>query len=147
MNRPRANAGFSLVEVVCAVLVLGVALVGLTEGLTTALRSSKESELQTKAAQIAAGQIETLRAEGDLIDGETDGTFGGDLALYRWKQSITRTSIDGLHEIAVVVENAQSGQAIYELRTLLFEPPEDSTAVGATNRPGGSGATRREGRR
>ena len=62
MNLMNHNAGFSLVEVMVAILILGIALVGLTQGITTALSSSKESELQTVAALFAAGQIETLRA-------------------------------------------------------------------------------------
>ena len=145
MSARHANAGFSLVEVVCAIFILGVALVALTQGITAALGSSKESELQTSAALIAAGQIETLRAEGYLQDGETEGDAG--LSLYRWKQSITSTSIDGLHEVAVVVENAKSGQAIYELRTLLFEPPMDSSSSGASDRDRRSRAKGKEGKR
>ncbi len=124
--KPAARAGFSLVEVMCAVLILGIALVGLTMGITTALSSNKESELQTTAVLIAAGQIETLRAEGYVTDGVTEGECGGGLSLYRWKQSITGTTIDGLHEVSVDVENAKSGKSISELRTLLFDP--DSTA-------------------
>ena len=126
MSARPANAGFSLVEVVCAILILGVALVALTQGITAALSSSQESERQTAAVLIAAGQMETLRAEGELTDGETEGDGTGVLALYHWKQSVTGTAIEGLHEVAVVVENSKSGQAIYELRTLLFEPAEDS---------------------
>ena len=121
------NAGFSLVEIMCAILVLGIAVVGLTEGITTALSSAKDSELQTAAALVAAGQIETLRAEGYIVDGETEGECGEVLPLYRWKQSITSTSINGLHEVEVVVENSKSAQAVYELRTLLFDSPGDTT--------------------
>ena len=128
----------------CAILILGVALAGLTQGVTTALSSSKESELQTTAALIAAGRIETLRAEGDFRDGVSEGDCGEGLALFRWKQSISGAGINGLHEIAVVVENAKSGQAIYELRTMLFEPPDDSTAGGST-RPSDSKSKRRGG--
>src|SRR6185369_12143853 len=126
-TKPGAMAGFSLVEVMCAMLILGIGLVGLTHGMTAALRASKESELQTAAALIAAGQIETLRADGFLIDEETEGDCSGDLSLYRWKQSVATSSISGLHEVKVVVENSQSGQAIYELRTLLFDPPLDDS--------------------
>jgi len=126
MKAGNHNRGFSLVEVMVAILILGVALVGLTQGITTALSSNKESELQTTAALFAAGQIETLRAEGGLEDGQTDGDCGDSFPLYRWKQTIAGTDIDGLHQVDVVVENAQSGQTIYELQTLLFEPPEDS---------------------
>jgi len=126
MNAARPNSGFSLVEVMCAILILGIALAGLTQGVTTALTSSKESELQTTAALFAAGIIETLRAEGDLADGQTEGDCGESLSLYRWKQFVTAAGIDGLHEVDVVVENAKTGQPIYELRTLLFEPPQES---------------------
>jgi prepilin-type N-terminal cleavage/methylation domain-containing protein len=119
-------AAFSLIEVLCAILILGVAMAGLTRGITTALSSSKESETQTSAALLAASLIETMRAEGGLLDGETEGSFSSGLALYRWKQSVTASRIDGLHEVKVVIENAKSGQTIYELQTLLFEPTPDT---------------------
>jgi general secretion pathway protein I len=147
MRARQANAGFSLVEVVCAILILGGALAALTQGITTALASSKESEEQTNAALIAAGQIETLRAGGDLTDGDTEGECPAGLERYRWKQSITRTDIDGLHEVAVVVERAKSGQAIYELRTLLFEPPAAASVGGSGERRGAARSNPREGRR
>jgi prepilin-type N-terminal cleavage/methylation domain-containing protein len=120
--------GFSLVEVLCAVLILGVALTGLVEGVTAGLSSNKESEVETVAALFAAGQIETIRAEGDLRDGTTDGDCGEGLELYRWQQTVSPAGLDGLHEVTVAVENAKSGKTIYELRTLLFEMPDDSTA-------------------
>jgi len=121
------NAGFSLVEVMVAILILGIALVGLTQGITTALSSSKESELQTVGALFAAGQIETLRAEKDLTDGTTTGDCGATLPLYRWQQTISPTDIDGLHDVDVQVENSQTGAAIFELKTLLFELSEDTS--------------------
>ena len=110
----------------CAILILGIGLVGLTQGLTVALQSGKESELQTTAALLAAGQIETLRADGFVTDGETDGDGDGSLSLYHWKQSVTGTRIEGLHEVVVVVEHSKTGKLIYELRTLLFDPPLSS---------------------
>jgi prepilin-type N-terminal cleavage/methylation domain-containing protein len=145
MNTLRRNSGFSLVEVMCAILILGIALAGLTQGITTALTSSKESELQTTAALFAAGLIESLRAEGYLSDGVTEGDCGEGLSLYHWKESITSAGIDGLHQVEVVVENAKTGQSIYELQTLLFQAPEDSTR-GGSRRPNESGSRRRGGR-
>ena len=127
MNRRRHNAGFSLIEVIVAIVILSVALVGLAHGITTALGSSKESEMQTTAALYAAGVIENLRAEGDITDGQTEGTCGEELPLYRWTESVTGAGVDGLHEVNVSIANARTSQTIYELRTLLFEPPEDST--------------------
>jgi prepilin-type N-terminal cleavage/methylation domain-containing protein len=125
MNAP-PNAGFSLIEVMVAILILGVAVAGMTRGITTALESSKESEQQTTAALFAAGKIETLRAEGGLENGETDGDCGAGLEAYRWKQTIGDAGIDGLHDVDVVIESAQNNHEIYELKTLLFEPANDS---------------------
>lgn len=138
--------GFSLVEVVIGLLILGVALVGLAQGVVTALGSTKESELQTTAALIAAGQIEQLRADGALTDGETESDELAGLPMYHWKQTISPASVDGLHEVVVAVENSRTGVAIYELRTLLFAVPADSTP-NDTNTRGGSRQSRSQRRR
>ena len=144
MSARRQNAGFSLVEIMCAIIILGIALVGLIQGITTALSSSKESELQTAAALIAAGKIEMLRADGYVVDGMTEGEGGEGLSLYRWKRSVTSTSVDGLHEVSVVVEDSKTGTPIYELRTLLFDPPSYSNSEGSSDRKDSLKSRRRE---
>jgi prepilin-type N-terminal cleavage/methylation domain-containing protein len=127
--------GFSLVEVLCAILILGVGLVGLVQGVTTALSSSKEAEVQTTAALFAAGQIETLRADGFVIEGETDGTCGPDLDAYQWRQTVSQTAIEGLFDVLVAVEHSTTGKTIYELETLIFDPLSvtDSTTTRTPN--------------
>jgi prepilin-type N-terminal cleavage/methylation domain-containing protein len=138
-NSAQRDAGFSLVEILCAVLILGVALTGMIQGMTTALSSSKESEVQTVAALFAAGQMETLRAEGGLHDGATDGDCGEGLSQYHWQQTIAPAGIDGLHEVTVAVDNTRSGKTIYELKTFLFEMPDDSRSSStSTQRESGS---------
>ena len=135
-----ALRGFSLIEVMVAIVILAVAVVGLTQGFTTALASSKDSELQTTAALFAAGQIETLRAGTGLVDETTEGDCGDELPLYRWRQTISPADVDGLHEVTVAVEHAKTGALIYELKTLLFEVP--ATAPEKSPKPkskGGAG--------
>jgi len=134
MNSPRHTAAFSLIEVMVAILILGIALTGLVHGITTALASSKESELQTVAALFAQGRIEELRAAQILDNGDENGDCGAVLPLYRWRQSVTSSTLPGLHEVRVVVERAQTSQEIYELRTLLFVPDDDSTSGKSGNR-------------
>lgn len=139
MRSSRHQAGFSLIEVLCAILVLGVGIVGLTEGLGGALRTAKEAQLQSVAMLEAAGLIETLRAEGFLADGETEGPCGPGLTPHRWRQTVSRTDLEGLHEVVVAVEDGRNGRPICELRSLLFETPG-----GLSPEPGrGSEADRR----
>ncbi len=113
-----------------ALLILGVALVGFIQGTTTAISSSKESEIQTTAALLASGRIEQIRADGEIEDGESDGDWGDDFPNYSWTQSITATDVKGLHDIRVTIEDPRTGKQVFELRTMLFEAPlipEDET--------------------
>ena len=119
----KSRAGFSLLEVMCAILILGIALAGLTEAITTALASSKDAELQTAAALLAASQIETLRAEGYVIEGESEGEGSGDLAGYTWAQNVVATQPEGLYEVTVTIRRTESGAEVFELKTMLFDPP------------------------
>ena len=118
-----SRAGFSLIEVTCAILILGIGLVGLTQGLSTALLSSKDAEIQSAAALLAASQIETLRAEGYVIEGESEGEGDGDLAGYTWVQNVVETQPEGLYEVTVTIRNTESGVELFELKTMLFDPP------------------------
>jgi prepilin-type N-terminal cleavage/methylation domain-containing protein len=128
--RPRnPNAGFSLIEVICAILIVGIALVGLTRGVATALRSSKESEVQTTAALIAAGRIEILRADGFLAEGTSTGQ--SDFNAYSWRQALTKTSVDGLFNVTVTVMDTRNGKTIFTLQTMLFEIPFENTGIGS----------------
>lgn len=139
--RNRDSAGFSLVEVMCAVVILAVGLVGMIQGINTGLLSSKEAELQTTAALLAAGRIETVRAEGYLLDGTESGNFGDELSLYQWTQEITPAEVSGLHRVKVVIEHSKTGKAIYELETMLFQPDlSTSTEI----KPGETGRKRKE---
>jgi Tfp pilus assembly protein PilV len=106
-----------------AVLILGVSVVGLVHGINTALVSGKEAEVQTQAALLAASQIETLRADGFIYEGESSGEFDGDLSVYSWRQNVVPIEPEGLYEVTVTIEKADTAEEIYELKTLMFDPP------------------------
>lgn len=133
-------AAFSLVEVMCAIAILAVGLVGLTTGISTAVRSTKDSEIQTRAALFAAGQIETLRAEGYYTDGTTEGECGEAVPSCQWRQTLSAAGLEGLHEVVVAIEHTRSGKVLYELRTFLFEAPLTSSSTDTQRR----GSDRRE---
>ena len=122
----RRAPGFSLVEVLCAILVLGVGLVGVTEAITLALRTSKDAEQHTVAVMLARGRLETLRADSLLTEGENEGEFEDAFSGYTWHEAIAETDTDGLYEVVVTIRLAATGQVAYELGTLLFDTPYTS---------------------
>jgi prepilin-type N-terminal cleavage/methylation domain-containing protein len=121
MNARPRNGGFSLIEVLCAILIMGVALVALTRGMTTALGSTKDSEVQTTVVPLAVGLIETLRAAAVLTDDTTEGDFGDSFPRYSWQQTVAPADLDGLHQVDVVVKDSKTGAVLCKLTTLLFD--------------------------
>lgn len=59
---PRGRAGFTIVEVIAAVLILTVGVLGLASAAATVTRMMGNAEIQSDAAAIAAARFETLRA-------------------------------------------------------------------------------------
>ncbi len=123
----RIPRGFALVEILCALLILGFGLVGLTEAITYALRMSKESEYQTQASLLAAGRLEEIRADKFLSAGSRQGSFTGVFSHFAWTEDITETTTEGLYQVRIEIALADGAVPVYELETLLFDPPYAST--------------------
>jgi type IV pilus assembly protein PilV len=73
--------GVSLIEVMIAVLVFSVGLLGLSGLLVTAARSSDAAYLRTQVTFLAGGMVERMRANPAAVwNGDYDGeaTAGGD---------------------------------------------------------------------
>ena len=120
----RSQAGFSLIELMFALMILAVGIAGMARGVTASLSASKESEIQTKAALFAAGRIELLRAEGFYIQGEEEGDCGIAVPGHSWQQTITETEPEGLYEVSIEIIPTNAVDRIsFRLDTMLFEPP------------------------
>jgi prepilin-type N-terminal cleavage/methylation domain-containing protein len=156
--------GFSLIESLVAVLILGVGITGMAEGITAALRASKAAERHTAAALLASGRLEEIRAEGYLVvsepgavaddsvpppaadetppAGEPPPGRSGDgmqareepRPLYSVDELVMRTPTDGLYEVTVVVRLAATGEKLHEAKTLLFDAAASSGASPSNTR-------------
>jgi type IV pilus assembly protein PilV len=98
---PRARAqGFTLVEVLVALVILCVGLLGVAALQLTSLKSNHGSALRTQATFLAYDIVDRMRAnresatngDYDIDFGDTGagGTLAGD-DLVAWKQNIART--------------------------------------------------------
>jgi prepilin-type N-terminal cleavage/methylation domain-containing protein len=57
----RSSSGLTLVEVLLAIVVLGVGIVALVGGSAMATRMIGRGKVETRAAQVASGRMEALR--------------------------------------------------------------------------------------
>ncbi|MDQ3696939.1 MAG: prepilin-type N-terminal cleavage/methylation domain-containing protein [Gemmatimonadota bacterium] len=61
-RRPLARAGFTVVEVIVAIMILTVGVLGLASTAATVTRMMGSAEIESDAATIATARFETLRA-------------------------------------------------------------------------------------
>lgn len=73
-RRLAGQGGFSLIEVIVAMMVLAVGLLGLAAGTGWMIRTAHFGELDTKRSAALQSAVEEVRASGDPEDGS--GTFG-----------------------------------------------------------------------
>ena len=100
MNRynTQNQSGFSLLEVLIALLVLSIGLLGLAALQITSLRSNEMANMQTTATQLAYDITDRMRANPEgvanneyvLAGGATpSGTSVAALDLIAWNQAVT----------------------------------------------------------
>ena len=102
MGRMRANrSGFTLVEVIVAILVLGVGLLGLLGAAASTIRVIGEGDRAVAAAYHSSGRIDQLTAQGcdDVASGSetVDGVY-----LLTW--SVAGDSASRVRPIMVTAE-------------------------------------------
>ncbi len=82
--------GFTLIEVVVALAILGVGLVAVIELFGGGLRSGRAAEEYTKAAGYARMKMEEIYLSKTLEEGIQDGRFDRD---YRWSVEIRKVDL------------------------------------------------------
>jgi general secretion pathway protein I len=94
------SRGFSLMEVMFALALIGIALTTLLASQSQGLSLANEAKFYTTAAFLAQGKM----AEIEIADTESiindSGDFGEDYPDYTWEVEINSTSIDLLEQYA-----------------------------------------------
>lgn len=102
--RSRRNAGFSLLEVLIAVIVLSIGLLGLAGLQLSASKNNQEAFYRTQATLLANDIVDRMRANREAaLNGDYDIALGADangntLAaqdLAAWKNRLEATLPDG----------------------------------------------------
>jgi general secretion pathway protein I len=91
-ERPAADAGFTLLEVVVAVAIAGLALVGLFQAGSGGVFAVDTAARAEEAVQRAQSHLAAIGRDAALVQGDSSGDDGGG---YRWRlqvQPVTQRS-------------------------------------------------------
>src|SRR5512143_4149682 len=85
----RARDGFTLMEVLVAMAILGIGLAILLELFSGGLRSARVSEEYTRALWYGKAKMEEILTAKDLSEGVTEDTFD---SQFSWKSEVTKAN-------------------------------------------------------
>jgi general secretion pathway protein I len=83
----KQNQGFSLLEVLVAFAILGIALGVLLQIFSTGLQATKLSEEYTYATALAESKLATVGVEAPYVEGVEEGRFYGN-QKYAWRTTV-----------------------------------------------------------
>ncbi|HRD46996.1 MAG TPA: type II secretion system minor pseudopilin GspI [Caulobacter sp.] len=114
MQRPSAEQGFSLIEVLVALAVFSVAALALVDLGGENIRTARAIE-----ARVIAGVVAESRASEAVIDwpplGETSGEDRAGDRSWRWVRKVSRTDDPEIVRVDVVVTPAPRGRTLAEV--------------------------------
>ena len=128
IQNPKSFAGFTLVEVMVAVVVLGIgissilALIGQT---TKAVRVARGITVQTALARLAMVEIENQYWNKKADEVDDSGDFGSEFPDYRYEVEIIEDvdeEVPALHEVILTVYwDRKMYEREYNLTTFLID--------------------------
>ncbi|MFZ4508339.1 MAG: prepilin-type N-terminal cleavage/methylation domain-containing protein [Fimbriimonas sp.] len=126
-----SRRGFTLIEVVVSLLLLGVGIVGVLGGLSAITQSESRLEDRETMDRLAIDKLEELLATGDVDSATLSGDFS-DRAENRftWSATVQPTGIQDLEYVQVTIARRSNDQVTRSVEKVFYRPPE--TTAGAT---------------
>jgi type II secretory pathway pseudopilin PulG len=122
----RSNAGFTLAEILAAMVFMAIVLPVAFEGMSIATRGSVASQRAREAAQLGDALLTELVATGDWQDGNQDGDFEPDHNGYSWRLTTQDWSEDVMRLLTLEVTfKVQGHDYSVRLSTLVPEAEQE----------------------
>jgi type II secretory pathway pseudopilin PulG len=122
----RTRAGFSLLEAVAAVAIVGLTAVGALESVGGNMRTAEKAKRAAEAEALATSRLDFMDLLNDrelqaLPDTVEKGTFAAPLNQYTWKTTSTPVSEQaGVYDIRITIEWPTGS---YTVRTYEYRRP------------------------
>ena len=122
------KSGFTLLEVLVALAILALGIVGVLRALSGSLNATKEAELNSKASILANQVASQLDRESDVSSGEVSGTFE-DESGYNWIATIEPADNNGLMRTKIVVSWGSDANPKHFDMIICLHPSSNSTTT------------------
>jgi prepilin-type N-terminal cleavage/methylation domain-containing protein len=134
----RSRRGFTLVEVLAALVLMGIVLPVAMRGATLAMRAASTARHQAEAATLGEAKLSEMVTQGDWTSSGTDGDFGPDFPLYHWSLQSNQRDLDVTELMMTVTWKDRGEDRTVNISTLAYISTGDTTGSGTGS---GTGAT------
>ncbi|HEV7299346.1 MAG TPA: type II secretion system protein [Tepidisphaeraceae bacterium] len=139
-HRTTARRGFTLIEVLAALVLVAIVLPVAMRGVTLSMQAAARSRQLTEAGQLAASKLAELTVLKDVTLFSSSGAFP-DFPEYRWETTSAQRD-NGLYEVnARVIWTAQGLEQWVTLTTLIYPAAATSSSTSGAASGGTTGAT------
>ena len=127
LNQRRRRAGFTLIEMIVATVLLALGVVAALACISSATRSTSIASEYTTASLLVQQRFAELESQPDQIQGgEQNGTFDQEPG-FRWEQTIETTPASSLFKVTLMIQ-WRSGNIPRSAQfvTYVQKPPEQT---------------------
>jgi general secretion pathway protein I len=122
-TRSERNAGFTLVEVMVALVIAGLSLAAVAASVSQMVDAGSAMRERTYASWIAQNKIAELRLANVVPEvSSTTGEIEYAAQDWAWRSTISETGVENLYRVDVEISYAGSDQVIRSVTGFIGEP-------------------------
>lgn len=123
MTVPGRNSGFTLIEVMVALVIVSLALAGVAASMGQMIDTANTMRDRTFASWIAQNTIAEMRLAGAMPEvGESSGDVDYANTTWTWTANVSETGVENLMKVEVAVSYAGFDDPVRQVTGFIGEP-------------------------
>jgi len=109
--RAASRRGFTFIEVLATMVLLGIVLPAVMNGISVCLAAAQSARRQVQAGELGQGKLMEVVALKQWTAAQTNGDFGPDWPEYRWTARVSDWDGSTIRSVEVTVTWLQGARA------------------------------------